>query len=193
MNLNVEYVREILKAFQHNGFDSLDPKWGGGRPRMFTDEIRRDLANLAASQPAGLGLPFQEWSLSNLRREAIRRGIVDDISTSSLAVILDEAALTYQETKTRKESKDPRFQEKKRRVERLTQKLHNPPIVVAADEMGSISLAPVKGRGWHPAGHPHRVRATYTRTEGTRFWFGAYHVGADRLFGPLIEQKGGRP
>ena len=193
MGLHVDYVREIVKAFQGGGFDSLNPKWGGGRPRTFTDEIRKELANLATSRPADLGLPFQEWSLTRLRREAIRRGIVDDISTSWLAVILDEAALTYQQAKTWKESKDPRFAEKKRRIERLTRKRHNPPVVVSADEMGPISLAPTKGRGWHPAGEPHRVRATYTRTAGTRFWYGAYHLASDRLFGLLMEKKGGRP
>lgn len=193
MGLDVGYVREIVKAFNAGGFESLNPRWGGGRPRTFTDDVRRELANLATSRPADLGLPFQEWSLSRLRREAIRRGIVDDISPSWLAVILDEAALTYQQAKTWKESKDPRFAEKKRRVERLTRKRHNPPVVVAVDEMGPISLAPVKGRGWHPAGEPHRVRATYKRTMGTRFWFGAYHVHGDRLFGVLAERKGGGP
>ena len=59
--------------------------------------------------------------------------------------------------------------------------------------MGPISPAPTKGRGWHPAGEPRRVRATYHRTAGTRFWFGAYHVHGDRLFGLLMERKGGRP
>jgi len=82
---------------------------------------------------------------------------VDDISPSWLAVILDEAALAYQQAETWKVSKDPKFAEKKRRIERLTRKRHNPPVVVSADEMGPISLAPTKGRGWHPAGEPHRV------------------------------------
>ena len=68
MDLSVDYVREILKAFRRDGFDSLNPKWGGGRPRTFTDDVRRELANLATSRPADLGLPFQEWSLSRLAR-----------------------------------------------------------------------------------------------------------------------------
>ena len=127
IDLHVDYVREILKASHAGGFDGLNPKWGGGWPRTFTDDVRRELANLATSQPADLGLPFQEWSLRRLRQETIRRGIVDDISISWLAVILDEAALTYQQAKTWKESKDPKFQEKKRRVERLTRKRHNRP------------------------------------------------------------------
>ena len=83
--------------------------------------MRGELANLAASRPADLGFPFQEWSLSSLRPDAARRGIADDISTSWLAVILDEAALTYQEAKTWTKSKDPRFAGKKKRVERLAE------------------------------------------------------------------------
>ncbi len=193
MDLSPGYAREVIKAFHQGGFESLNPRWGPGRPRKFTDEVRGDLANLATSRPGDLGMPFQEWSLERLRREAIRRGIVDDISTSWLAVILDEAALGYQQAKTWKESKDPKFQEKKRRVERLTRKRHNPPVVVALDEMGPISLRPTKGRGWHPQGRPHRVRATYRRTQGTRYWYGAYHVHGDRLFGLLMERKGGGP
>ncbi len=193
MDLNVDYVREIIKAFHQGGFESLNPRWGGGRPRTFTDEVRGKLANLATSRPGDLGLPFQEWSLAKLRREAVRRSIVEDISTSWLAVVLDEAALSYQGAKTWKESRDPKFQEKKRRIDRLTKRQHNPPVVVALDEMGPISLQPTGGRGWHPKGHPHRVRATYTRTKGTRFWYGAYHVGGDRLFGLMVDGKGGRP
>ena len=78
-------------------------------------------------------------------------------------------------------------------MERRTRRGHNPPVGVSVDEMGPISLAPTRGRGWHPAGEPHRVPATYHRTGGTRFWYGAYHVHGDRLFGLLLEKKGGRP
>jgi len=56
MELDAGYVREIVKAFNAGGFDSLDPKWGGGRPRTFTDDVRRELANLATSRPGDVGL-----------------------------------------------------------------------------------------------------------------------------------------
>jgi len=188
-----DYVREIIKAWNAHGFDSLQPKYGGGRPRTFTDEIRKQLANLATSRPKDLGLPFQEWSLDRLRREAVARGIIDDISTTWLGVILDEEAISYQEAKTWKESKDPQLQEKKERIERLLRKKHNPPVVVAADEMGALNLIPRKGKGWHPKGEPHRIPATYHKDKGIRYWFGAYHVGGNRLWGQLEPHKGGVP
>ncbi len=53
MGHDVGYVWEIIKAFTAGGFDSPNPKWGGGRPRTFTDEVRRELAKL------GFGAPHQ--------------------------------------------------------------------------------------------------------------------------------------
>lgn len=193
LGMSADHVRTILKAFNEDGFEALKPRYGGGRPRTFTQEVRRQLAELATSRPGDLGLPFQEWSLARLKREAVRRGIVEDISTSWLAVILDEEALTYQQAKTWKESKDPRFQEKKERIEALLRRKHNPPVVVGMDEMGPLSLRPYKGRGWHPVGHPHRIRANYHRYAGSRYWYGAYHVGGNDLWGRLEPKKGGAP
>lgn len=193
LGLHPNYVRTVIKAYRSDGREALDPKYGGGRPRVFTEDQRRALENLATSRPADLGLPFQEWSLPRLRREAVRRSIVPDISTSWLAVLLHDAALSYQEAKTWKVSTDPRFEEKKKRIEGLLRRKHNPPAVVAADEMGPLSLVPRKGRGWHPVGGPHRIPATYHKTQGVRYWFGAYHVGGNRLWGRLERRKGGKP
>jgi transposase len=80
LGLHQNYVRTIIKAFQKEGLEALKPKYCGVRPRKFTDEQREALASLATSKPSDLDLPFQEWSLSRLKREAIRRKIVDDIS-----------------------------------------------------------------------------------------------------------------
>src|SRR3972149_9711294 len=53
MGLHVDYVREIVKAFQGGGFDSLNPKWGGGRPRTLPDDVRRGVGNPGTAPPAG--------------------------------------------------------------------------------------------------------------------------------------------
>jgi len=193
LGLSADYVRTIIKAFNAEGFATLEPKYGGGRPRTFTDTQREALESLATSRPADLGLPFQEWSLSRLRREAIRQGIVESISIEWLRIILHDAALNYQEAKTWKESHDPLFAKKKKSIESLLRKKHNPPVVVAADEMGPLSLIPQKGRGWHPAGSPHRIPANYTKKKGVRHLFGAYHVAGNRMWGRLERRKGGKP
>lgn len=193
LGLHPNYVRTVIKAYRQDGAEALNPKYGGGRPHVFTEEQRSAMASLATSRPADLGLPFQEWSLPRLRREVVRRGIVDGISIEWLRVILHDAALSYQEAKTWKTSNDPLFEQKKKCIEGLLRKKHNPPVVVAADEMGPLSLVPQKGTGWHPVGKPHRIPATYHKDQGVRHWFGAYHMGGDRLWGRLERRKGGRP
>lgn len=192
LGLSPDYVRTIIKEWNEEGFPALEPKYGGGRPKTFTDEVRKELAALATSRPKDLGLPFQEWSLSRLQREAMRRGIVPTISEEWLRVILHEEALSFQEAKTWKESKDPNFAAKKKRIEKLLRKRHNPPVVVALDEMGPVNMVPRKGRSWRREGRPHRVRAEYHKNAGVRYWFGAYHVGGDRLWGRLERRKGGK-
>lgn len=50
--------------------------------------------------------------------------------------------MTFPSVKTWKSSKDPRFAEELRRLNELTHRPHNPPIVVSVDEMRPISLQP---------------------------------------------------
>ncbi|GAU71243.1 transposase [Streptomyces sp. NBRC 110611] len=33
MQVGEDYVRYLIHAFNERGFDALDPKWSGGRPR----------------------------------------------------------------------------------------------------------------------------------------------------------------
>ncbi len=46
-------------------------------------------------------------------------GVVDDISHEGLRVLLREEGVSFQRVKTWKASKDPRYAEKKARVEQL--------------------------------------------------------------------------
>ncbi|WP_339373157.1 helix-turn-helix domain-containing protein, partial [Paenibacillus elgii] len=93
--------------------DSLKPNYGGGRPPTFTAEQREAIIDLAQIPPHTIGYPFTNWSLSKLKEAAEERGIVPSISIETVRVILDEAQITYQHTKTWKESMDPEFEVKK--------------------------------------------------------------------------------
>jgi hypothetical protein len=63
---------------------------------------------------------------------------------------------------------------------------------VAFDQMGPISLRPMAGAGWAARGRPERQRATYHRTLGTRYVFGAYDIHDDRLRVRLRPRRRGR-
>lgn len=187
--MDEDYVRDIIHAFNDHGLEMLKPKWGPGAPRKFTDEHRRALVELATSRPKDLGLPFQEWSLSRLRKAAIDRGVVESISEEWLRVIVQEAAISHQSIRTWKESDDPEFEKKKRRVNRLTRKRHNPPIVISADEVGPIQLVRRGGRGWFRRGRPGRIPAEYSRKFGTVYYFLALNVHRQRLSGEVWKTK----
>lgn len=187
--IDESYIREIIHAFNEHGLDVIKPKWGPGAPRKFTDEQRQRLVELATSRPRDLDMPFQEWSLSSLRKAAMDRGIVESISEEWLRVILQEAEVSHQSIRTWKESKDPAFEAKKRRIERLTRKKHNPPIVLSADEIGPIQLIPHGGKGWFPETLPGRIPAEYHKENGTAYYMLMLNVYHQQLAGHAYRTK----
>lgn len=192
VGLSPGWVRTLIHQFNLHGFKMLKPQWVAGGNWKFTDEQREALLSLATSRPRHLGLPFAQWSLARLRDEAVRQGIVPSISLEWLRVTLDEADVSHQSIKTWKESKDPKFEGKKRRIDRLTHKHHNPPVVLSADEIGPISQIPHGGISLSPRRHPDRIRATYSRKGGTRYLYITLNVYHQRLSGRFYVHKGGR-
>jgi len=188
-----DWVRTLIRQFNLHGFKALKPNWKAGGNWKFTDEQKDELVALATSRPRELGLPYGQWSLSRLREEAMSRRIVDSISIEWLRVVLDEADVSHQSIKTWKESKDPKFEEKKRRIDRLTRKKHNPPVVLSMDEIGPISLMPHGGRGWFRSGSPERIPSTYQRLQGTQYLYLTLNVYHQKLSGRFYRHKGGDP
>lgn len=98
------YIRILIHAFNEEGWpcSSLD-----GTPGTALSSPKRP----------ELGLPFGQWSLRRLRDTAVARGVVESISLEWYRVICDEEDVTHQSIRTWKESKDPRLEEKRRRIE----------------------------------------------------------------------------
>lgn len=61
--LSKERVRHIIRTSNEDAVPSLKPRYGGGRPRTFTQEQRADMVELAQIPPKTLGLPLAPWSL----------------------------------------------------------------------------------------------------------------------------------
>jgi transposase len=186
-----EWVRRVIKDYNRMGRNALFPQRAGGRPPTFTPPLRRAMVDIALSSPRDHGYAFGPWSLDRLRDTIVMEGVVESISKERLREILHEEAVSFQAVKTWKESKDPKFRQKVKRLRELTNRGHNPPIVVAADEMGPISLKPYGGRTWSRSGHPDRVRATYKRTLGVRHLMGMYDYYHKTLRGYLSRRKCG--
>ena len=199
-------VRDVIRNFNADGFDSLYPKYKGGHPPKFTLAERRDIKKIAKSKPAEHDLPFSTWSLAKLADFLVAEGVVDDISHEGLRVLLRQEGVTFQRIKTWKASKDPDYAAKKARVEHLyaiadrevVPEPGEPDVIFCVDEFGPLNLQPRPGRQWaavsgkgkEPGRAPRpRMRATYHRTEGVRHLFAAYELGEDKLFGHVKPRK----
>jgi transposase len=88
-------VRDVLHNFNADGFESLKPKYAGGRPPKFDLDQRADIKKAALSRPADHGLPFSTWSLSKLADFLVAEGVVDDISHEGLRTLLREEGVSF--------------------------------------------------------------------------------------------------
>ncbi len=96
---STDRVREVIHNFNADGFDSLYPKYSGGRPKRFTLSERREIKKIAKSRPAEHGLPFSTWSLAKLADFLVTEGVVDDVSHEGLRVLLRQEGVSFQRVK----------------------------------------------------------------------------------------------
>jgi len=106
---------EVIHNFNTYGFDSLAPKYAGGRPPKFTLPERQAIKKVALSRPQDRNLPFSKWSLSKLAEFLVAEGVVDDIGHVGLRVLLREEGVSFQVIKTWKQGNDPDFEAKRNR------------------------------------------------------------------------------
>jgi transposase len=67
-------VRDVLHNFNLDGFDSLYPRYRGGRPPTFTLAQRREIKKISLSRPQDHDLPFSTWSLHRLADFLVAEG-----------------------------------------------------------------------------------------------------------------------
>ena len=199
-------VREVIHNFNADGFDSLAPKYAGGRPPTFTLPQRQRIKKIALARPTDHDLPFSTWSLSKLAEFLVAEGVVDDISHEGLRVLLREEGVSFQVIKTWKQSNDPLFEDKKNRILELYAIADgtteagegDPTVMICVDEFGPLNLQPHPGKQWAPkaagkgdteAPRRRRMRATYNRPHGVRHMMGAYDLATDRLYGHVVTTK----
>ena len=107
-------VYDWLHRFNESGFASFEvapnPK---GRPATIGSEQIRALIRAATSKPEDLGLPFTDWSVAKLHDYCAQRGLLPECTDEWVRRLLRREGLTYQRSKTWKQSNDPLFEQKK--------------------------------------------------------------------------------
>jgi transposase len=204
---STDRVRDVLHNFNADGFDSLVPRYGGGRPPKFTLGQRQEMKKIALARPTDHGLPFSTWSLPKLADFLVAEGVVDDISHEGLRLLLREEGVSFQAVKTWKTSTDPDYEAKKNRVLELYAIANgkaepssgDPTVVFCMDEFGPLNLMPHPGKQWAPIaagkGSEHAPRrrtrrATYNRPHGVRHLMAGYDLSRDKLYGHVTTHKG---
>ncbi|MFD9429256.1 MULTISPECIES: IS630 family transposase [unclassified Streptomyces] len=182
-------VRNVIHRFNEIGLACLDPQWAGGRPRQLSPEDEDFVVQTATTRPAKLAQPLTRWSIRKLAAYLRRiHGRVIRIGREALRCLLARRGITFQRTKTWKESTDPDRDAKLDRIEHVLD--HFPDRVFAFDEFGPLGIRPTGGSCWAEQGRPNRVPATYHRTHGVTYFHGCYSIGDDSLWGVNRRRKG---
>lgn len=145
-------VRNVIHRFNEIGLACLDPRWAGGRPRLLSDDYEDFVVQAATTRPTKLGQPFTRWSLRKL--VAYLRtvhGRVIRIGREALRGLLARRGVTFQRTKTWKESTDP-GEAKLDRIEHVLDRF--PDRVFAFDEFGPLGSGPSQARAGLAKGAP---------------------------------------
>ena len=184
-------VRDVIHAFNERGLAALDPQWAGGRPRRISDGDIAFVVTTATTRPETVGCPFTQWSVrklaAHLAHNRGRRRV--RIGRERLRLILREHHISFQRTRTWKESTDPDKDAKLDRIEFVTS--HFLSRCFAFDQFGPLSIRSCHGSAWARESKPVRLPATYHRTHGIRYFHRCYSLGDDQLWGVNRRRKGG--
>lgn len=185
------WVRRIIHRFNEGGVAAISwfPYYcGASGPRKFLADAREKICEIALSPPRQL-IGMAVWSLAKLRDYLVAQKIVAAISLEHLRQILRAGKIKWRHTKTWKDSKDPEFWPKYRRIKRLYAKRPQDGRRISIDEFGPLNLLPRHGNHYARTGHVDRLRATYHRHGGVRHLFGAYDLERDTLVGTFADKK----
>lgn len=185
------WVRKIIHRFNQAGLEAITwyPYYcSRAGPQKFLADVIEQIREVALSPPKEL-IGMSVWSLAKLREYLIAQKIVPAISLEWLRQILRRGKIRWRHTKTWKESTDPQFWAKYRRIRRLYAKRPKGGRRICLDEFGPLNLQPRPGKHYARTAHVDRLRASYSRKGGVRHMFGAYDLERDTLVGKFVKRK----
>jgi len=103
-----------VHRFNDSGFTTFEKQPNHpGRPIIIDSQQVRSLIRIALSRPEDLGLPFTQWSVAKLKAYCLKQGLIPPITDEWVRRLLRREGVSYQHTKTWKESNDPDYEVKK--------------------------------------------------------------------------------
>jgi transposase len=121
LGMHEEYVRELIRRFNDEGFEALKPRKPTGRGRILTEEEESVLVEIATAPPQAFGRPFNQWSLRKLHQFLVPdKKLIRPVSVGTIRNVLKRRGVTFQRTRTWKRSNDPAYDAKKNASRRST-------------------------------------------------------------------------
>lgn len=113
--MHITGIYDWIEHFNEYGFKGFDdPPNPEGRPSTLSAKQIRQMIKIALSRPTDLGLPYTHWSVAKLRSYLVLKlGIFPDYTDEWVRRLLRREGVSFQRTKTWKESPDPDFEVKK--------------------------------------------------------------------------------
>jgi hypothetical protein len=172
---------------------------GPGAPGLFPPAQVAEVKALACELPSERGVPLSRWSSAELAREAVKRGIVAEISGATVWRWLSEDAIRPWSYRSWIFPRDPDFARKAGRILDLYEgrwegRLLEPgELVVCADEKPSIQARARKHETLPAApGGGQKVEHEYER-KGALCYLAAWDVRRARLFDRCAPKDGIEP
>ena len=192
--------RQIVSKWRKRFFDlrlhGLEDRARPGRPSVSPPDVVVKIKALACELPRESGLPLSRYSSSEIAAQAIRRGIVAEISGTTIWRWLDQDAIRPWQFRSWIFPRDPLFEQKAGPVLDLYQgqwcgvPLRPDELIICADEKPSIQArqrTPVP-RGPRPR-QAMRVEHEYER-RGALCYLAAWDVRHAKLFGHCAPTSG---
>jgi len=177
LGLTGDTVRKWIARFNAEGTLGLFDRPRSGSPRRHTGEEAWKVVEAATTRPDALGLPFNTWTLTKLRRYLRERhGIC--LSREGIRQLLARHGLSWKKAKSWQQSKDPNFAELKATIVKLYTEPPAGALVLCIDQKGPVQIREYAGGGYAPKGKAPRRNSEYVR-HGVAYVLGALcpHTG----------------
>jgi len=181
----INYTRVLLEVLS----DEQRP----GAPCKFTPEQICLIIGVACESPQDCGVAVSNWSLTSLVAEVVKRGIVEEISTSQLCVFLNQAEIKPHKVKEWVHSPDKGSEAFKKKVKEIceiyqqAEELHEAGVhIMSTDEKTGIQALERKITPM-AAGRPERQDSNYER-HGTQCLIANFEVGTGQVIESTVSE-----
>jgi putative transposase len=186
LKLSVARVKAWIARFNTAGLLGLFDRPRCGRPRLYSTEQSLRVVGIATTTPTTLQLPFQQWSLSHLRRH-LKEEEVGQFCRETIRGILQEQGISYQKARTWEQCTDPNLASTQ---ETITSCYVDPPddaLILCFDQKGPVQFRQQRGYHYQPQGKAVRVPEEYVR-HGTGYLLAALHPHSGRVWGRCFQK-----